>query len=109
MAKTVLILLLFFYGCTVTKPPAPVPVQPSLTVSLDGSGSFETQGQDTIYEYKFLSYYWQQLSGTIVNISMPYNTISPVTFYSQGIYQFQLTVMDSSYQTDTALKTITIN
>jgi hypothetical protein len=109
MAKTVLILLLFFCGCAVTKPPIPVPIAPSLTVSLDGSGSFETQGQDTIYAYKFLSYYWQQLSGTIVNISMPYNTISPVTFYSKGIYQFQLTVMDSSYQTDTALKTITIN
>ena len=56
---------------------------------LDGGASFDPDGSIT-------SYYWQKISGPDCRIESPNALQSKVTGLQQGIYQFELTVVDTT-------------
>jgi PKD repeat protein len=63
------------------------PSTTDITVSLDGSGSFDTEGDS-------LSFYWDQTSGDLVYLESADNNTT--TFIATpGEYTFKLTVSDS--------------
>jgi hypothetical protein len=83
--------------------PAQTITLPVSTVTLDGSGSYDTDGTIT-------SYSWVQLSGnggvTLAGASEVQATANGLT---AGSYVFQLTVTDNSGATGVATVTITVN
>ena len=58
-----------------------------ITVSLDGSGSFDSDGDS-------LSFYWDQTSGDLVNLESSDNNTTTFSA-TPGEYTFKLTVQDS--------------
>ncbi|HJX47810.1 MAG TPA: PKD domain-containing protein [Gaiellaceae bacterium] len=76
-------------------------VNEGATVTLDGSASSDPDAGDT------LTYAWTQTSGTPVSLAGVTGTHPTFVAPDNGTYAFQLTVTDSSGQTDTASVTIT--
>lgn len=74
-------------------------------VQLDGTGSFDPNGGDTI------TYAWVQIGGT-ATVSLSSSTSSQPTFTAPGVddtLQFELTVMDSRGLTDSDIVTVYVN
>lgn len=85
--------LLFDIGAASGIPPVSVPgSNQSISVSfttLDGSGSYDTDGTITTYA-------WTKLSGTGGTITSPSSAITTVTGLTTDVYVYQLTVTDNN-------------
>ena len=76
------------------------PSTTDITVSLDGSGSFDTEGDS-------LSFYWDQTSGDLVYLESADNNTT--TFIATpGEYTFKLTVSDSYGSSTSDTTTISV-
>jgi major membrane immunogen (membrane-anchored lipoprotein) len=75
---------------------------PVSTATLDGSGSYDTDGTITAYS-------WVQVSGSAVMIANANQVQATLTGLVGGTYVFQLTVTDNSGATGVATVTITVN
>ncbi|RME44389.1 MAG: PKD domain-containing protein, partial [Caldilineae bacterium] len=81
---------------------APQTVKPGATVTLDGSGSSDPDGDP-------LTYRWQQTGGPAVTLSNP--TAVTATFTAPntaGVLTFTLTVTDTGGLSDSAVTTVTV-
>lgn len=116
MKKLLLISLIFLFASTGCEediplpppPPPPPPILPPVVnklpvahagndqtitlpisiATLDGTKSYDSSGAQ-------LSFQWMQISGAHSAISFPTSVASAVTFFSDGLYQFELTVSNS--------------
>lgn len=66
---------------------------PTSTATLDGTGSFDTDGTIT-------SYAWTKISGPSVSITSPSASTTGLTALLEGSYVFRLTVTDNSTAAD---------
>ncbi|HPG12593.1 MAG TPA: PKD domain-containing protein, partial [Chitinophagaceae bacterium] len=76
---------------------------PVNSVQLDGSGSTDTDGLIT-------SYLWRQINGpSVATLSTPNLAITSAQNLLEGLYQFELQVMDDSSSTDKDTVSVVVN
>jgi hypothetical protein len=78
----------------------PNQIVPAGTVTLNGSGSYDPDGDP-------LTYSWQQVGGAPVNISNATAPVATFTAAAQQTYNFRLTVKDPAGLQSTATTTVT--
>lgn len=85
--------------------PAPQSISGAGTVSLNGSGSYDPDGQISAYQ-------WTQTAGPAVTIANPNQAIASVALPAAStstVYRFSLRVSDNSGATASAEQSITVN